>query len=137
MVNGMRMKLSKLEVLCVFVFILSLVSCNPQRQAKGLGDMMENIWGGFSDQLDEFQVTSFFIVVKVCVLIKVIFSFRIPPKLYLTIISVQSNRRSWTIKADGSRAWRKSRASTQKSNYIHHRIYLIDNVYNLWNDRLS
>ena len=97
MVNGMRMKLSKLEVLCVFVFILSLVSCNPQRQAKGLGDMMENIWGGFSDQLDEFQVTSFFIVVKVCALsleIKVIFSFRIPPKLYLTIISVQSNRRS-------------------------------------------
>ena len=53
------MKHSKLEVLCAFVFIGTFVSCNPQRQGKGLGDMMENIWGGFSDQLDEFQVTSF------------------------------------------------------------------------------
>ena len=62
------MKQSKLEVLCAFVFIVSLVSCNPQRQGKGLGDMMENIWGGFSDQLDEFQVSFFFIVIKVIVL---------------------------------------------------------------------
>ena len=71
------MKHSKLEVLCAFVFIGSFVSCNPQRQGKGLGDMMENIWGGFSDQLDEFQVTSFFILVKVIVfsLINVIFPF--------------------------------------------------------------
>ena len=59
MVSGMIMKHSKLEVLCALFFILSFVSCNPQRQGKGLGDMMENIWGGFSDQLDEFQVTSF------------------------------------------------------------------------------
>ena len=74
------MKHSKLEVLCAFVFILSFVSCNPQRQGKGLGDMMENIWGGFSDQLDEFQVTSFFIVVKV-----IVFSFVIFPFVYLPI----------------------------------------------------
>ena len=133
MVNGMIMKHSKLEVLCAFVFILSFVSCNPQRQGKGLGDMMENIWGGFSDQLDEFQVTSFFIVVKV------IFSCRIPPNRYLVIISVQSNRRSWTTKTDGSRAWRESRASAQKGNYIYHRIFSIGSVFilNLWNDRLS
>ena len=67
MVNGMIMKHSNLEVLYAFVFIVTFVSCNPQRQGKGLGDMMENIWGGFSDQLDEFQVTSFFIVVEVLV----------------------------------------------------------------------
>ena len=88
------MKQSKLELLCAFVFISSFVSCNPQRQGKGLGDMMENIWGGFSDQLDEFQVTSFFIVVEILVLYFVIFPFRIPPNRYLLIISVQSNRRS-------------------------------------------
>ena len=94
MVNGMMMKHSKLEVLCAFVFIVSLVSCNPQRQGKGLGDMMENIWGGFSDQLDEFQVTSFFfIVVKVCVF-NVIFSRRISHNQHIAFISVQSNRRS-------------------------------------------
>ena len=133
MVNGMMMKHSKLEVLCAFVFIVSFVSCNPQRQGKGLGDMMENIWGGFSDQLDEFQVTSFFIVVEVCVLsLNVIFSFRIPPNQHLAIISVQSNRRSWTTKTDGSRAWRKSRASAQKGNYIYHRIFLISSVYILF-----
>ena len=68
MVNGMKMMHSKLEVLCAFVFIVSFVSCNPQRQGKGLEDMMENIWGGFSDQLDEFQVIPFLIVVEVCAL---------------------------------------------------------------------
>ena len=65
---------------------------------------------------------------SLCSFFYVIFFFRIPPNQYLPIILVQSNRRSWTTKTDGSRAWRKSRASAQKGNYIYHRIFLIGSV---------
>ena len=49
---------------------------------------------------------------------------------HLAIISVQSNRRSWTTKTDGSRARRESRAIAQKGNYMYHRKCLIDTLYN-------
>ena len=46
----------KVGTLSLLVTTLSLALCNPQRQGRGLGDMMENLWDGFSDHLDEFQV---------------------------------------------------------------------------------
>ena len=52
------MTFPKVGTLGLLVATLSLALCNPQRQGRGLGDMMENLWDGFSDHLDEFQVTS-------------------------------------------------------------------------------
>ena len=47
---------SKAGTLGLLFAILSLALCNPQRQGRGFGDVMENLWDGFSDHLDEFQV---------------------------------------------------------------------------------
>ena len=47
---------SKVGTLGLLFAILSLALCNPQRQGRGFGDVMENLWDGFSDHLDEFQV---------------------------------------------------------------------------------
>jgi hypothetical protein len=41
---------------CLVLFVASVALCSPQRQGRGLGEMMESLWGGFSDQLDDFQV---------------------------------------------------------------------------------
>ena len=49
---------SKVGLLCLLFATFSLSLCNPQRQGRGLGDVMENLWDGFSDHLDEFQVCS-------------------------------------------------------------------------------
>ena len=46
----------RVDTLGLLVATLSLALCNPQRQGRNLGDMMENLWDGFSDHLDEFQV---------------------------------------------------------------------------------
>ena len=46
----------KVGTLGLLVATLSLALCSPQRSGRGLGDMMENLWDGFSDHLDEFQV---------------------------------------------------------------------------------
>ena len=47
---------SKVGTLGLLFAAVSLALCNPQRQGRGLGDIMENLWDGFSDHLDEFQV---------------------------------------------------------------------------------
>ena len=53
------MTFPKVGTLGLLVATLSLALCNPQRQGRGLGDMMENLWDGFSDHLDEFQVKQY------------------------------------------------------------------------------
>jgi len=45
----------KMGTLSLLLVTVSVALCSPQRQSKGLGEMMENIWGGFSEELDEFQ----------------------------------------------------------------------------------
>ena len=49
---------SKVGTLSLLFAAVSFALCNPQRQGRGLGDIMENLWDGFSDHLDEFQVVS-------------------------------------------------------------------------------
>ena len=50
------MQCSLFSTLGLLLAIVSVALCQPQRQGKGLGEVMENLWGGFSEGLDEFQV---------------------------------------------------------------------------------
>ena len=54
--SNIKMKHPILGLLSLILVIISVALCQPQRQGKGLSEMMENLWGGFSEQLDDFQV---------------------------------------------------------------------------------